>query len=774
MIKQEFNKNWLFWKENSPKQIVNLPHDAMQTEIRSADAESGAGCAYFHGGIYHYEKTFFAPNVWEQRHVLFQFEGVWQKSRVLINGVEAGGAVYGFAPFFVCVDRMLRYGTENVIEVIADNTLMPNSRFYTGAGIYRPVWLWTGEKGCIEPEQIKIKTLSIAPARICVETAADTQIEILDGDTVVADGKGPKAEITIPNPTLWSAETPYLYTCRVKNAVDTDSTRFGIRTVTWDNKGLYVNGRKTLLKGGCVHHDNGIVGACAYAESDWRKVKLLKEAGFNAIRCAHNPANTALLDACDTIGLYVMDETWDMWYRKKTLHDYSTQFMEHYKENIQAMVRRDQPHPSVILYSIGNEVSEPAEEKGVALAKEMIAFFHSLDDSRPVTAGINLMIVSRTAGGNAIYSEDGGLNQTQDPNEKMSGMNSTMFNIMAMAVGRGMNMAANFGQADAATTPVLDALDIAGYNYASGRYRMEGKKHPDRLIFGSETFPQDIARNWRLVQKLPWLIGDFMWSAIDYLGETGSGSWIYPPDKKGWDKPYPWLLAEQGAIDLLGCPTGDMYLAQAVWGVLKAPAIAVQPPIHGNAHPAKSTWRGSNGIPCWSWSGCEGSRTVVEVYTDQPVVELKLNGKRVGKKAVHGCKAVFVLKYAPGCLEAVAYDGKKRRVSTTALETATHADICLVQEETLLKDGDIRYIAVNIGDEHGNVEGSRNKKLTAQVTGGTLLAFGSAAPKTEERYLDGSYTTYYGRALAAVRLQPGEETMLTVSDGVNEQHLKVI
>jgi hypothetical protein len=460
------------------------------------------------------------------------------------------------------------------------------------------------EKNHIDVDGVKISTLSYNPAKIRVDTlhtGGDTVlVEVQDNGRPLAKGQGKSVEFEIPDAKPWSDTTPNLYQCRVtllENGVSVDEATeiFGIRLVEWSTKGLFINGEETLLRGGCVHHDNGILGACSYAKSEERRVRMLKDAGFNAIRSAHNPASTVTLEACDRLGMYVIDETWDMWYNHKSKNDYAGDFEANYQFDIKSMVDRDFNHPSVIMYSIGNEVSEPAKEKGVALAKEMVNLFHSLDKNRAVTAGFNLMIISSSAKGKGIYKEDGGLNQKKAPD--MSGMSSAMFNMIASKVGTNMNKAANSKEADAATSPCMNALDIAGYNYGSGRYPLEARAHPDRVIYGSETFPQDIVKNWEMVKKHPYLIGDFMWTAWDYLGETGLGTWSYTPDGKSFNKPYPWLLADTGAFDLLGNPTGEVFLAQAAWGMLKKPVIAVQPVNHPEVKPAKAVWRGTNAIP---------------------------------------------------------------------------------------------------------------------------------------------------------------------------------
>ena len=756
MEKRSFHTGW-----SCNGKAVILPHDAMLSAPRRADASSTGACAYFEGGVYKYQKTFTAPKEWEGMTVLLQFEGVYRNTKVFLNGVEVGGAVYGYIPFFVKLTG-LHYSGENVLEVTADNSAQPNSRWYTGGGIYRPVNRYTYRKEGLRPECVQITTLSYAPAKIQVETTCSghPKIEILDGSEIIAGGEGNCVELDIPHAKLWSDETPNLYTCRVSIGDDVTEETFGIRKIEWNNKGLFINGKETLLRGGCIHHDSGILGAATYKEAEWRRVKKLKEAGYNALRISHNPASTALLEACDHYGLYVIDETWDVWYQRKNKADYALDFMDCYKSDIQAMISRDFNHPSVIMYSIGNEVSEPATQMGVELAKEMISLCHQIDDSRPATGGFNLMIISRSAKGKGVYRDDG----SGDPTSKdMSGMNSMMFNMITNLVGTSMNRGANSKKADVITSPLLDCLDICGYNYASGRYPLEGKVHPDRVIFGSETFPQDIAKNWAMVKKYPYLIGDFMWTAWDYLGEAGAGAWAYTGDGMGFQKPYPWLLADMGAMDILGDPNGELFWAQAVWGLLKGPKMAVQPVNHPGIRPAKSTWRGTNALPSWSWQGCEGHKAVVEVYFDCARVDLFLNGKKLGSRVPKECRATFKTKYIPGMIEAVAYDAMGRELGRCALETAKCADIHVQPEKDTVTSGEICYVPISIGDGTW-VECNADRKLTVTIEGGELLGFGSANPRTEERFLDCCYTTYYGRAMVIFRANRSGRVMASTAE----------
>ena len=777
MKKISFNDNWTF-----NGQTITLPHDAMISEKRRADAPGGGGHGYFPGGVYTYEKVFHAPEEWRGKTILVEFEGVYKNAAVSLNGQELSFHPYGYTGFTVELTG-LNYGGENTLTVVADNSKLPNSRWYSGGGIYRPVSLWIGENAHIEYEGVKITTLTYAPAKVKVETKATAgvvAVEILDGETVVAAGQGAELELEIPNARLWSAETPNLYICRViltENGETVDEVRepFGIRVIEWNTKGLFINGKETLLRGGCIHHDNGILGAATYAESEERRVRILKENGFNAIRSAHNPTSKALLDACDRLGMYVMDETFDMWYNRKNPYDYGCDFNEWWERDTTAMVERDKNHPSVILYSIGNEVAEPFEKKGVDIGKAQVELVHKLDNSRPVTCGVNLMIIGRAAKGQGIY-QDGESKTPSGSAKKDEGKTqnaSLAFNIIASFVGSGMNKGGNSKKVDAITTPFVDTLDIAGYNYGSGRYPLEAKAHPKRIVFGSETFPQDIYKNWQMVKQYPYLVGDFMWTAWDYLGEAGLGAWSYTGGMP-FNRPYPWLLAGAGVIDITGTPDGSCKYASTVWGLEKKPVIAVRPVNRPGVRPSKSVWRGTNAILSWSWLGCEGNKAEIEVYSNAAAVELLLNGKSLGRKQLKECKAMFKTKYEAGTLTAVAYDASGREVSRSELRSANGGITIRVKpEKTEVNPDEVVYVPVTIEGANGVTESNADRKLNVTVTGGELLAFGSANPCTEEQYHTGSFTTYYGRALAVVRAGNTGAIKITANDGKQTTEAKI-
>lgn len=758
MKKISFNSGW-----TCNGRPVTLPHDAQITELRTADAPGGSGHGYFPGGVYTYEKIFTPPADWAGKTVILEFEGVYENAAVSLNGKELAARPYGYSNFFVELTDLAQ--GENTLTVVADNSRLPNSRWYTGAGIYRPVWVYLCEPEGLRPQSVKISTVSIDPAVIKIESPVLVEAEV-DGIT----GEGTSFELTIPDAKLWSAEDPCLYTCRVTCGEDAWEERFGVRMLSWSPRGFFVNGKETLLRGACVHQDSGILGAATYDEAEERRVRILKENGFNAIRSAHNPANRALLDACDKLGMYVMDETFDMWYNRKNPYDYGVDFSDWWERDTAAMVERDYNHPSVILYSIGNEVAEPAEARGLELGRQMVELIHALDGTRPVTCGTNLMIMSRAAKGSGIYQDGEQNTGAKEPKQGEETVKnaSLAFNIMASFMGPMMNKAGNSKKADALTSPFLDSLDVAGYNYASGRYPLEGTAHPDRVIFGSETYPQDIYKNWQMVKRYPYLVGDFMWTGWDYLGEAGLGAWSYTGGMP-FNRPYPWVLSGAGVIDITGQPDGSCKYASTVWGLEKNPVIAVRPVNHPGVRVSKSMWRGTNAILSWSWQGCQGNPATVEVYSDQHIVELKLNGHSLGRKKLKECKALFKVKYAPGTLTAVAYDKNGRKAGSTDLVSAVgNPRLALRPERETARPGEVVYVPVEIVGVNGVVESNADRRVTVTVEGGELLAFGSANPCTQEQYHTGSFTTYYGRALAVVRAGESGTVKITARDEIGQ------
>ncbi|MBQ9043417.1 MAG: DUF4982 domain-containing protein [Eggerthellaceae bacterium] len=764
MKRNAFCEGWEFSRDDGPFEAVVVPHDAMLGNRRGSDAPAGSASGYFFGAAYRYRKRFALTAEQASGAVLLEFEGVYRDARITVNGTPVDAPPYGFIPFFADCTGLVHEG-ENLIEVACSNADQPDCRWYSGAGIYRPVWLWTGGEARILPEGIRVTTLSTDPAQVRVDvdcTMGAPRISISDeSGTVVAKSEGRSAVIAIPDAQLWSAEHPHLYRCDAElhddsAVVDTATCAFGIRTLEWNTSGLFVNGRETLLRGGCIHCDNGILGAATFKTSELRRMRIMKEAGFNAVRVAHNPAPSTLLEACDEVGMYVMDETWDTWYTRKSAYDYSHHFLDWCDHDLARLVAHDYNHPSVIIYSIGNEVADPIKRQGVELEGSLVSLLHTLDPTRPVTCGLNLTMMVMERAGSTWYGENNDVAEAATASGAPRG--SLLFNLVAQASGTGMTMLANTPGADALVSPALDALDIAGYNYAAARYAVDARKHPQRIIVGSETFPHELDKNWDKVKRLPNLVGDFMWAGWDYLGEAGAGSWAYTADEAGFSKPWPWLLAGSGALDIFGQPNAHAALAGAVWNTATAPSIQVRPVNRMSGRTYKATWRGSDAIPSWSWAGCEGVRTQVEVYDGQArSIRLELNGEVVDQRPLKRFVAKFSVEYQPGTLTAVALDASGREIARSSLVSARGPFHLSAKPETKTAHaGDIAYVPVTIEGVNGIVESNADETLSVHVEGCALLGFGSAQPAPTESYLSGTFTTYRGRAMAVVySAEPG-------------------
>lgn len=767
----DFEKGWTFWSDSNPsnKSIVSLPHDAMQTERRSADAPDGRHNGFFPGGKYHYEKTIEIPTEWLSKHITINFEGIYQKSSVYINNHLAGGCIYGYTPFSICADGMLKEGT-NLLRVDVDNSQVANSRWYSGAGIYRAVHLKEQEQTYIK--DVKIHTQSVSPAIVNISTSVEMPSDsgmiykvcnkLLWNGKLVAYGEGTNINLSVPDAKLWSADVPNLYQIVVElqkngRTIDVVDKRFGIREISWSSQGFYINGQQTLLRGGCLHHDNGILGACEYDDAAIRRIATLKRYGFNAIRASHNPCSEAVLRACDSLGMYVMDELWDTWYLQKTPFDYSHDWEANHQQDMEAMVNKDFNHPSVIMYSIGNEVKEPVDERGLETARSLVQKLHQLDPSRPVTAGINLTIL--------FLQKRGLLEQQMAAGNQREDISSEQYNKMVASLGDKMMKVVQLPVVDTITAPVFNLMDIAGYNYGNYRYEADSVTHPGRIIVGTETFMTNLYENWEKVKRLPYLIGDFMWTAWDYIGEVSLGAWYNTDDSPSFTNQYPCLLAGSGALDLLGHPTGEALRAKAVWMADKKPYIAVRPVSRQQL--VKASWRGTNSIPSWSWDGMEGEKTTVEVFTRCKTVCLYLNGQFIGSQAVKNCVSTFEVAYQSGVLKAIAIDENGQQHEAELCSAQKPLRISINPEPGSYHVGKLIFVDIDLTDALGIVESNRDSQLSVQVDGATLLGYGSAQPRTEECFTDGRYTTYYGRSQAVILAdKPGRVTITVKGKGL--------
>lgn len=775
--------------DTAPGKPVTLPHDAMLAEPRTALSAGGTNTGWYEGYDYEYRRTLTVPeNELADTHIL-EFEGVYHNAEVWLNGQKAAFRPYGYTNFYVDCAPYLHAG-ENELRVIARNADQPNSRWYSGAGIYRPVQLWTARGAHITLNGVKIRTLSLDPAvvEVRVKTTAPGTVRLMVDDLPAvqqeSDGKA-VFTLTLDNARLWTPETPNLYTCRVNFADDEVTETFGVRKVEWSTDGFLLNGKRYIIQGACIHHDNGLLGAVCDPDAVARKVRLLKENGYNAIRSAHNPCSKALLTECDRQGMLVMDEYIDHWYIHKTEHDYVDYFAEWWQQDLTDMVEKDYNHPCVVLYSTGNEVSETAQKRGIALTKEMTDFLHGLDDSRPVTCGVNIFFNFLSSIGFGVYSDEKAKKEAERAEKakqrgekaaKKKAVGSQFFNNLAGLLGdEFMKRGATLHGCDVKTRDAFANMDIAGYNYGIYRYKHDLKKYPQRLILGSETFCNDAYKFRELAKQEPRLVGDFVWAGMDYLGEVMVGSWEYADYAETFDGGPGWVSAGSGRIDLTGKPLGEALYTRVALEADNGPYIAVCPVNHTGDRHSPSAWKMTNAMPSWSWTGCEERKANVEVYARAARVELVLNGHTVGSKTLkNDCLAKFSIPYESGTLEAVSYDAADHEMGRCKLQSAGGTTrLTLDAEEPTVKPGHLCYVRLRYTDENGITKPLARGNIQVQVRGGTLVGLGSACPFNKHSYLDNETDTYYGEALAIVRMGDGDAMTIAASDGEYSAELTV-
>ena len=775
--------------DTAPGKPVTLPHDAMLAEPRTALSAGGTNTGWYEGYDYEYQRTLTVPeNELADTHIL-EFEGVYHNAEVWLNGQKAAFRPYGYTNFYVDCAPYLHAG-ENELRVIARNADQPNSRWYSGAGIYRPVQLWTAKGAYIALNGVKIRTLSLDPAvvEVRVKTTAPGTVRLTVDDLPAmqqeSDGEA-VFTLTLDNARLWTPKTPNLYTCRVSFADDVVTETFGVRKVEWGTDGFLLNGKRYIIQGACIHHDNGLLGAVCDPDAVARKVRLLKENGYNAIRSAHNPCSKALLTECDRQGMLVMDEYIDHWYIHKTEHDYVDYFNDWWHQDLTDMVEKDYNHPCVVLYSTGNEVSETAQKRGIALTKEMTDFLHGLDDSRPVTCGVNIFFNFLSSIGFGVYSDEKAKKEAERAEKakqrgekaaKKKAVGSQFFNNLAGLLGdEFMKRGATLHGCDVKTRDAFANMDIAGYNYGIYRYKHDLKKYPQRLILGSETFCNDAYKFRELAKQEPRLVGDFVWAGMDYLGEVMVGSWEYADYAETFDGGPGWVSAGSGRIDLTGKPLGEALYTRVALEADNGPYIAVCPVNHTGDRHSPSAWKMTNAMPSWSWTGCEGRKANVEVYARAARVELVLNGHTVGSKTLkNDCLARFSIPYESGTLEAVSYDAADHEIGRCKLQSAGGTTrLTLDAEEPTVKPGHLCYVRLRYTDENGITKPLVRGNIQVQVRGGTLVGLGSACPFNKHSYLDSETDTYYGEALAIVRMGDGDAMTIAASDGEYSAELTV-
>ena len=705
--KQLFDSGWQFALNDSTRwRPVDLPHDWSVEGSFDKEAPAGNDGAYLPTGKGWYRKSFTLDKAIQNQRLRLYFEGVYMNAEVYVNGSKAGGHPYGYSSFFVDITPYVKIG-KNEVEVRVDNAQQKNCRWYSGSGIYRHVWLLTTPRQYIDEWSVSVTTPDIHTVDIKAEVVTE------DG------GRKPVSKrLSVENPHLWTPDDPYLYTTTIEAGGDVLPVTYGIRTVTFSaDKGLLLNGKPIVLNGGCVHHDNGILGAAAFDAAEYRKVRLLKEAGFNAVRTSHNVPSEAFLRACDELGLLVIDEAFDGWREKKNTHDYATLIDQWWQEDLKAMVLRDRNHPSIFCWSIGNEVIERKKIEVVKTAHQMATLCRQLDEQqRPVTSAL------------AAWDNDWDIYD-----------------------------------------PLAAEHDIVGYNYMIHKAEGDHQRVPERVMMQTESYPRDVYKNYRMTTDHTYIIGDFVWTAIDYLGESGIGRWYYQGEVGGehWTQPlYPWHAAYCGDIDLTGLRKPVSHRRSMLWNANGEHLyMAVREPDGYRGEVKTTMWGTWPTFESWNWAGHEGKPIDVEVYAHYPKVRLTLNGQVVAEQAVTDGQATFTLPYQPGTLKAEGLDGQEVKESRSLATAGEPVAMRLTADHQPLKaDGqDLAFVTVELVDANGMVNPTAANRLKASVSGpATIAAFGNADIKDCDPYTDSQHQAWKGRALLVLR-STGKKGKVTVS-----------
>ncbi len=808
MKKISLNHDWVFARgtitmmemfmgSEEKLQKVDIPHDAMVSRDRTESTANQHQTGFYPGGEYTYVKQWNVPADWEGQSVVLEFEGIADTCRIYINGDFVGEHNNPYTGILIDAARYLKYGQENELKVEV-RSVEQSSRWYSGAGLYRPVSAWVGGTVHIPVQGTRVTTLEADSAAATVEVRVPirnlgikpcrTQITVSlaleneNGDsesittetaTVTVFGESTQWQylhMCVEQPRLWSDEIPSLYHCLVEIRegdclLDSICIPVGIRTLRLNAvQGLLLNGKETKLRGTCIHHDNGVIGAATFPDAEYRRCRQMKEAGFNAIRSAHHPMSKAMLEACDRLGMLVMDELSDMWTRTKNPHDYANYFPAHWEDDVRDMVEKDYNHPCVIMYSTGNEIPEAGTPRGAEWNRKINDDIKKLDNTRYTTSGINGLMAGADRMGEIMCQAMGispeeleAMMQPGDGNpqagaDAVNDMASVMVGPLADAI---------------ATSPVLEELidefaavtDVAGYNYLTALHEEEHKRHPGRVVLGTETFPADIVNLWAIVKRNPHVLGDFTWTGYDYIGEAGCGIFHYDGGEN-FSAHWPDRLGGIGDIDILGERKPISFLRQAVYGLGNVPAIGVLRMDRAGKNSAKTPWMWKDNLSSWTWPGYEGRIASIDVYANADEVELKLNGKSMGRRIVAGTyAATFEIPYEPGTLEAVSYL-RGKEAGRSVLRTAGEAKRLLVEadREALPADGEsLAFLTIRLTDGEGNWNRWHRERITVTVEGNAILqGFGSANPSCEGSYQGDTWETFDGSVMAVIRA--GRET----------------
>lgn len=804
MIKINWNENWYFWEMHNsfallwdiPKEAVKvkLPHDAMLQHRAYAESSLGGNSGYRDGGHFCYSKELQIGTDRQAKYIL-KFDGVYENAAVYVNGNLITRHPYGYTPFSADLTSYLEMG-KNEIRVMTNNKA-PSGRWYTGGGIYRDVFLFTSESPVyILPKDVQIRTehldfenrsakLSIsATVRNDTPSAVETKLKFrvlpdqeIWTDVITIEGFSDKKiciSTDIPEPVIWSETDPDLSFCEstlfckeqeMFVPVDSEETRFGIRMFSIDpENGFRINGRSIKLRGACIHADNGLMGAAEIRDAVCRKIRILKESGFNAVRVSHHPASSVLLDVCDEQGMLVMNEAFDMWTRNKTDYDYANYFEDWWERDIEALVGSSYNHPSVFMYSLGNEIPEIGIRRGREICSMLQKKVKSLDDSRLTTVAVNgpfsvgdilpeiVQDVLGTDGGNAAKGNVNEFLAVMDNNiDKI-----VVHNIISERVAK-----------------AAEIVDVCGYNYMTGRYEKDVKEYPNRVIVGSETYPSYMGQVWDMVKKHTQIIGDFTWTGWDYIGEAGVGIPAYKPREGGFGAVFPCQLANTGDIDITGFRRPASYIREVVYGFRKDPVIAVKDPAHFEDRVIVTPWVVTTGIQNWNYPDMEGKPVSLEIYSPGDEVELYLNGRPLGRRSIPAAfgKVEYQTAYEKGTLRAVAYQNGVV-MGESVLETPKEPyRLCAEVEE---KFPELTYIEITCRDENGLINQACGETICVSVKGALESWLGTGNPKPVQNYTDLETTLWNGRALLIVRKEQEEDCVtITISDSQKTINLQV-
>jgi len=764
-----FDADWHFYRggaqgaempgfDDSKWRKIDLQHDWSIEDLPAThtpfdpNAISQVSGGFTVGGTGWYRKTFTIGTEQKNKRIHVQFDGVYMNADFWLNGEHLGNHPYGYTSFWFDISGKVKFGEKNTIVVQVKNEGQ-NSRWYSGSGIYRHVWLKVLDPLHISPWGIYITTplVNNSLAKVSIKTnvrndsANTSQVKVVtrivnsDGHEVAkAESQLPiksdasddiVQELTVTSPQLWSIESPVLYTAIAEiyngnELADRTETKFGFRTLSCDaTNGFQLNGKTIKLHGGCVHHDNGPLGSKAYDRAEERRVELLKASGFNAIRCSHNPPSPAFLDACDRLGMLVIDEAFDMWRIANNPYDYHLYFDEWWQKDIESMVMRDRNHPSVIIWSIGNEIRDMENPQVIAVAKMLGEHIRRLEPTRPIAAAVN------------------NLRPQKDP--------------------------------------FFAALDVCGYNYAAGGdhgkeslYELDHDRVPGRVMVGTESYAMEAFDAWMGVVDHPYVIGDFVWTALDYIGEASIGWRGY------WQESnfYPWNLAYCGDIDICGWKRPQSFYRDALWKENQVSVFVKPPKSSFPLNPAKqswSKWEWHDVVGDWNWTGQVNNPVEVSVYSSCEEVELFLNGRSIGKKQTNRdtkFMAIWQVGYEPGILRAVGYTKGKPTASSQLQTTKRTSKIKLsADRSTITADGqDLSYITVELTDANGLRDPKAENLVRFKIEGGTIVGVGNANPVSLESYQLPQRKAWQGRCLVIVKShdKAGKITLTVSASGL--------